>query len=110
MPHLTPNKAINKAFRQTTIKTADYTNFRQALQQLILRGSDIKRYGYEWANLWLINTHNGIKGKLPRINVNEYPTIKSILTSIGTKYPSEATEAAPPTTSATAPTVTISLS
>ncbi|TQR48494.1 hypothetical protein DMC01_13070, partial [Campylobacter troglodytis] len=25
----------------------------------ILRGRDIKRYGYEWANLWLINTHNG---------------------------------------------------
>lgn len=29
----------------------------------ILRGRDIKRYGYEWAGLWLINTHNGIKGE-----------------------------------------------
>ena len=29
----------------------------------ILRGRDIKRYGYNWANLWLINTHNGIKEK-----------------------------------------------
>ena len=28
----------------------------------ILRGRDIKRYGYNWDNLWLINTHNGIKG------------------------------------------------
>ena len=25
----------------------------------ILRGKDIKRYSYEWAGLWLINTHNG---------------------------------------------------
>ena len=25
----------------------------------ILRGKDIKRYGYEWVGLWLINTHNG---------------------------------------------------
>ena len=45
----------------------------------ILRGRDIKRYGYEWADLWIINTHNGIKGKLPRIDVNEYPTIKAHL-------------------------------
>ena len=45
----------------------------------ILRGRDIKRYGYEWAGLWIINTHNGIKGKLPRIDVNEYPAIKAYL-------------------------------
>ncbi|KGN74322.1 hypothetical protein HQ47_04480 [Porphyromonas macacae] len=45
----------------------------------ILRGRDIKRYGYEWADLWIINTHNGIKGKLPRIDVNEYPAIKAHL-------------------------------
>ncbi len=25
----------------------------------ILRGRDIDRYGYEWAGLWLINSHNG---------------------------------------------------
>ena len=45
----------------------------------ILRGRDIKRYGYSWANLWIINTHNGIKGKLPRVDVNEYPAIKAHL-------------------------------
>ena len=33
----------------------------------ILRGRDIKRYGYDWHDLWLINTHNGIKGKVPKI-------------------------------------------
>ena len=34
----------------------------------ILRGRDIKRYGYDWAGLWLINTHNGVKGVMPRID------------------------------------------
>ena len=45
----------------------------------ILRGRDIKRYGYDWANLWLINTHNGIKGKLPRIHIEDYPAVKAHL-------------------------------
>ncbi len=45
----------------------------------ILRGRDIKRYGYDWANLWLINTHNGIKGKLNRIHIEDYPAIKAHL-------------------------------
>ena len=45
----------------------------------ILRGRDIKRYGYDWANLWLINTHNGIKGKLPRIHIENYPAVKAHL-------------------------------
>ncbi len=40
----------------------------------ILRGRDIKRYDYEFANLWLINTHNN-----PPININEYPAIKEHL-------------------------------
>lgn len=45
----------------------------------ILRGRDIKRYEYEWANLWIINTHNGIKGKLPRIHIEDYPAVKAHL-------------------------------
>ena len=45
----------------------------------ILRGRDIKRYGYDWANLWLINTHNGVKGIKPRIDINEYPAVKAHL-------------------------------
>ena len=52
---------------------------RQRTEELIrpiLRGRDIKRYGYNWANLWLINIHNGIKGKLSRIDINEYTAIK----------------------------------
>ena len=45
----------------------------------ILRGRDIKKYGYDWANLWLINTHNGIKGVKPRIDINDYPAVKAHL-------------------------------
>ena len=45
----------------------------------ILRGRDIKRYGYDWAGLWLINTHNGIKGSLDRIHIEDYPSVKAHL-------------------------------
>ena len=47
-----------------------------ALIRPILRGRDIRRYGYEWADLWLINTHNGVKDSLERIKVEDYPAIK----------------------------------
>ena len=42
----------------------------------ILRGRDIKRYGYDWNGLWLINTHNGVKEKYPPINIEDFPSIK----------------------------------
>ena len=45
----------------------------------ILRGRDIKRYGYDWAGLWLINTHNGVKGKYPPIDIKDYPAVKQHL-------------------------------
>ena len=45
----------------------------------ILRGRDIKRYSYDWAGLWLINTHNGVKGKLSSIDINDYPSVKQYL-------------------------------
>ena len=45
----------------------------------ILRGRDIKRYNYDWANLWLINVHNGVKDKIPSINIEDYPTLKAYL-------------------------------
>lgn len=45
----------------------------------ILRGRDIKRYGYSWSGLWLINTHNGIKDGLERIHIEDYPSIKKHL-------------------------------
>ncbi|WP_120972514.1 class I SAM-dependent DNA methyltransferase [Helicobacter pylori] len=49
----------------------------------ILRGKDIKRYSYEWAGEWVINTHNGYtsapKSKIPPIDIEEYPAIKAHL-------------------------------
>ena len=46
----------------------------------ILRGRDIKRYSYDWAGLWIINTHNGIKEEgIPPINIQEYPVLKAHL-------------------------------
>ncbi len=43
----------------------------------ILRGKDIKRYRYEWADLWVINTHNGytsaLKSKIPPIDIRKIP-------------------------------------
>ncbi|WRG26745.1 class I SAM-dependent DNA methyltransferase [Helicobacter pylori] len=51
----------------------------------ILRGKDIKRYSYEWAHLWVINTHNGYtsatKSKIPPIDIEKYPTLKAHLDS-----------------------------
>ena len=60
-------------------QTEEEQNRTAALIRPILRGRDIKRYGYEWANLWLINTHNGVKGKFPRIFIEDYPALKAYL-------------------------------
>ena len=52
----------------------------------ILRGRDIKRYQYNFANLYLIVAHNGNKKKnVPRINIDDYPAIKKHLLSFGDK-------------------------
>ena len=59
--------------------TEDERKRTDELIRPILRGRDIKRYGYEWAKLWLINTHNGVKGRIPRIRIEEYPAVKAHL-------------------------------
>ena len=46
----------------------------------ILRGRDVKRYSYTFADLWLITTHNGIKSKnIPPVHVEDYPAIRKHL-------------------------------
>jgi type I restriction-modification system DNA methylase subunit len=49
----------------------------------ILRGRDIKRYGYEFADMFLITAHNGYTNekekKLEHINIKKYPAIKTHL-------------------------------
>jgi hypothetical protein len=40
----------------------------------ILRGRDIKRYGYEWANLWAICIFPSLK-----LEINDYPGVRNHL-------------------------------
>ena len=44
----------------------------------ILRGRDVERFQARWANLWLIDTHNGYSN-IPAIEVDDYPVVKSHL-------------------------------
>ena len=60
-------------------QTEDERRRTEDLIRPILRGRDIKRYGYENNGLYLINTHNGVKGKIPRIDINDYPAVKAHL-------------------------------
>ncbi|GAA9307647.1 class I SAM-dependent DNA methyltransferase [Helicobacter pylori] len=66
-------------------KTQEERKRTEALIKPILRGKDIKRYSYEWADLWVINTHNGytsnLKFKIPPIDIEKYPAIKTHLNS-----------------------------
>ncbi len=84
----------NEAFIITTEKREEILNAcktqeerkrTEALIKPILRGKDIKRYAYEWAGEWVINTHNGytssLKFKIPPIDIEKYPALKSHLDS-----------------------------
>ena len=79
----------NEAFIITTEKrdellaqcqTEEERQHTAELIRPILRGRDIKRYSYDWAGLWVINTHNGVKEEgIPPINIQEYPVLKAHL-------------------------------
>ncbi|STO74352.1 putative type IIS restriction-modification protein [Helicobacter pylori] len=64
-------------------KTQEERERTEGLIKPILRGKDIKRYSYEWADLWVINTHNGytsaFKSKIPPIDIEKYPATKAHL-------------------------------
>ncbi|WP_424680245.1 Eco57I restriction-modification methylase domain-containing protein [Helicobacter pylori] len=66
-------------------KTQEERERTEALIKPILRGKDIKRYSYEWAGEWVINTHNGYtsatKSKIPPIDIEKYPATKAHLDS-----------------------------
>ncbi|RKV52886.1 class I SAM-dependent DNA methyltransferase [Helicobacter pylori] len=66
-------------------KTQEERKRTEGLIKPILRGKDIKRYSYEWAHLWVINTHNGytsaLKSKIPPIDIEKYPATKAHLDS-----------------------------
>ncbi|MGL2441838.1 DUF7149 domain-containing protein [Helicobacter pylori] len=64
-------------------KTQEERERTERLIKPILRGKDIKRYSYEWADLWVINTHNGytsnLKSKIPPIDIEKTPATKAHL-------------------------------
>ncbi|GAA8857913.1 hypothetical protein HpRN195_00300 [Helicobacter pylori] len=66
-------------------KTQEERERTEALIKPVLRGKDIKRYSYEWAGEWVINTHNGytsdLKSKIPPIDIEKYPALKVHLDS-----------------------------
>ena len=78
---------FNDAFIITTEKrneilancqTDDERQRTAELIRPILRGRDIKRYGYEWANLYLIATFPS-----RHYNIEDYPAVKEYLLSFG---------------------------
>ncbi len=82
------NYGIKTGFNDAFIITTEIRNTlckldrkNEKLIKPILRGRDIKRYVPEWAGLWLINTHNGVKEKnLPPVNVKkDYPHVYKFL-------------------------------
>ena len=60
-------------------QTEDERQRTAELIRPILRGRDIKRYGYVDNGLYLINTHNGVRGRIPRIKIEDYPAVKAHL-------------------------------
>ncbi len=66
-------------------KTQEERERTEALIKPVLRGKDIKRYSYEWAGEYLINTHNGytsnLKSKIPPIDIEKTPATKAHLDS-----------------------------
>ena len=79
---------INESTHAEILSNCKDAAERKRTEQLIrpiLRGRDIKRYAYEWANLYLIATHNGY-GRTPRIKIENYPAVKKWLDKGGTAY------------------------
>ena len=76
---------IDKTKKEEILANCKTEEERQRTGEIIrpiLRGRDIKRYGYEFADLYLINTHNGVKEKgIKRIDIDDYPAIKAHLDS-----------------------------
>ncbi|GAA9703497.1 class I SAM-dependent DNA methyltransferase [Helicobacter pylori] len=64
-------------------KTQEEREHTETLIKPILRGKDIKRYSYEWAGEWVINTHNGytsnLKSKISPVDIAKYPATKAHL-------------------------------
>ena len=52
----------------------------------ILRGRDVKRYHFDFSDLWLIVSHNGLKERgVEPIHIEDYPAIRAHLAQFGEK-------------------------
>ena len=72
---------IDTAKREEILTNCQTEEERKRTDELIrpiLRGRDIKRYGYEWAELWLIATFPS-----RYYSIDEYPAVKQYLLSFG---------------------------
>ena len=73
---------IDSVKRSEILDACQSENERQRTAEIIrpiLRGRDIKRYGYSWSGLWIINAHNGKKEGLERIHIDDFPSVKEHL-------------------------------
>lgn len=72
---------ISTAKRDEILSNCQAEDERQRTEAVIrpiLRGKDIRRYGYDWAGLWLIATFPA-----HHYDIDEYPAIKKHLLSFG---------------------------
>jgi len=70
---------INAVKRNEILNNCNNADERKRTDELIrpiLRGRDIKRYGYEWANLYIIATFPAL-----RIDIKQYPAVEKHLLS-----------------------------
>ena len=75
---------ISSEKRNEILSNCQTEDERQKTAELIrpiLRGRDIKRYGYDWANLWLIATFPSRK-----YQIDDYPSVKKYLLSFAYDY------------------------
>ena len=72
---------ISTEKRNEILANCEDADERQRTDELIrpiLRGRDIMRYGYDWANLWLIATFPS-----RHYDIDQYPSVKQYLLSFG---------------------------
>ena len=72
---------INTEKREEILRNCRTEDERQRTAELIrpiLRGRDIKRYGYNWAGLWIIATFPS-----RHYNIEDFPAVKSYFLSVG---------------------------
>ena len=77
---------VNESKRQEILDSCQTNDERERTDKIfkpLVKGEDLKRYEVNFANRWLIHTHNGIKDPdtkeviVPRIDINDYPALKA---------------------------------